>query len=58
MPPVSAQEVPEPEPSRAARRAALLQQLADLRGLRERLHPLRTKLERERAALRRTIGRL
>lgn len=46
------------QPDRAARRAELLQQLAELRGLRERLHPLRTKLERERAALRRTLGRL
>ncbi len=49
---------PGPDASRAARRAALLQQLAELRGLRERLHPLRTKLARERAALRRTVGRL
>ncbi len=48
----------EPELSRARRRAELLQQLSDLRGLRDRLHPLRTKLARERAALRRTTGRL
>lgn len=54
---MSEQEQPADE-ARAARRAALLQQLADLRGLRERLHPLRTKIQRERAALRRTIGRL
>lgn len=49
---------PDPEASRAVRRAELLQQLSDLRALRERLHPLRTKLQRERAALRRTMGRL
>ena len=49
---------PDPAASRAARRAELLQQLAELQGLRERLHPLRTKLARDRAALRRTLGRL
>ena len=51
----------EPPSGRAAPSAAgpaLLEQLADLRGLRERLHPLRTKLARERAALRRNVGRL
>ena len=47
-----------PDEARAARRAALLEQLADLRGLRERMHPLRTEIDRERAALRRTLGRL
>lgn len=52
------QEPEAADRSRAARRVELLQQLADLRSLRERLHPLRTKIERERAALRRTIGRL
>lgn len=52
------EQEPPTDEGRAARRAALLQQLADLRGLRERMRPLRTKIDRERAALRRTIGRL
>ena len=47
-----------PQTQRAARRAELLDQLADLRGLRRRLRPRRTKLDRQRAALRRQVGRL
>ena len=47
-----------PDRTRALRRVELLAQLADLRGLRQRVRPLRTKRDRDRAALRRSVGRL
>lgn len=47
-----------PDPARALRRAELLAQLADLRALQQRVRPLRTKLDKGRAALRRRLGRL
>ena len=49
---------PQQPSERGRRRDELLEQLAELRGLRARLRPGRTKRERDRALLLRTLGRL